>query len=394
MQQRCWHELTEPAARAGRGAAGGRGADAPTDLDWLQQALHRGGDRDPDADRGRSGAPVPVHPQPRHRRGHGARPRRRRAADRALVLLPGKFERFIRLPGDQPRFMPARAADPALLRPAVPGLRAARAAASSASCATATSRSRKRPKIWSGCSRRCSSAAAAASDPADDRRRACPSRCATFLIARAQGRAGDVDVVDGILGVADMSQVITKDRPDLLFPPYTPRFPERIKDFGGDCFAAIRQKDFVVHHPYESFEVVVQFVPQAARDPNVIAIKQTLYRTSDGQPDRGGADRGRRGRQVGDGAGRAEGALRRGAQHPLGPRPGARRGPGGLRLHPPQDARQGRAGRAPGGRAASAPTASSAPATTTRSPPRSTRTSPSSPATRRSAAMPPRRSTS
>ena len=202
----------------------------------------------------------------------------------ALVLIPEHIDRFIRLPGDKARFVLIEdALFAAGLSELFPGMKSdghgtfrvlrdsdieieEEAHDLVEMFEVGAQASAPRPDHPPDLPRRDSGAAARIRDPRDELHRQ------------------DVAVLDGMVGLSDISQLITSERPDLLFPPYTPRFPERIKDYGGDCFAAIRAKDIVVHHPYESFDVVVQFLQQAADDPNVIAIKQTLYRTSDDSP--------------------------------------------------------------------------------------------------------------
>ena len=111
-----------------------------------------------------------------------------------------------------------------------------------------------------------------------------PDSLRAFMAEKLGVPAEGIVICNGVVGYADTAQIITDDRPDLQFKPYTPRYPERIREHGGDCLAAIARKDLIVHHPYESFDVVVQFIRQAAEDPDVVAIRQTLYRTSANSP--------------------------------------------------------------------------------------------------------------
>jgi polyphosphate kinase len=202
----------------------------------------------------------------------------------ALVLVPERVERFIRLPGDKGRFTLVEEVLLAVgLAELFPGMKVLGHGLFRALRDSDIEIEEKAQDLVvmfeSALKRRRRGQIIRLTFSADT-----PERLRDFVIEQTGTQPEDVIVLDGMVALSDVRQLITSDRPDLLFPPFTARFPERIKDYGGDCFAAIRAKDILVHHPYESFDVVVQFIRQAADDPNVIAIKQTLYRTSEDSP--------------------------------------------------------------------------------------------------------------
>ena len=281
-QQRCWRTLRDELGRAGVGVVR-RHELSVEDVSWLESRFES------------HYLPVltplamdPAHPFPfipSH--GFGLILRLERPSDsrvmNAVVLLSHEIERFIRLPGDAIRFISLENLVQLFLDKLFPGFEV----------------------HGRGLFRLLRDSDVEIEEEAQDlvrlfesalkrRRRGdvirlqidaeMPEELRRFVADKLEYSYDEITVVDGILGLVDTNQLIVDERRDLQFPPHPARFPGRIRDHGNDCFAAIRAKDIIVHHPFETFDVVVQFIRQAAEDPDVMAIKLTLYRTSDDSP--------------------------------------------------------------------------------------------------------------
>lgn len=207
----------------------------------------------------------------------------KKVALNALILLPGKLKRFINLPGETSRFISLEDCIILNIASIFPGytlndhftfrvlrdseLEVDEEAEDLVATFETALKARRRGNVI------------ALEISAADRTPTTDGLCDALDV-----EDDDVVLVGGMIGLSDLSQICRLGDDHLRFPSYTARFPERIRDFGGDCFAAIRSKDILVHHPYESFDVVLQFLRQAAEDPKVVSIRQTLYRTLPDSP--------------------------------------------------------------------------------------------------------------
>jgi len=279
-QRSVWRDLRRDLAATGIQVLGSRQIDeavTPNDADWLENHF-----RDQIFPILTPQALDPAHPFPfMPNKGLAVIFDLVRASDgeevRELVMLPAPMARFVRLPGDQARYVAVESLVKRFSSIIFPGYAVAGAAEFRVlrdSDIEIEEEAEDLVRYFANAIKR--------------RRRGRVIRLelesgmpeALGAVLRDELAGGDAFVTESgaFLGLDDLEAIIDENRPDLKFVAFAPRFPERIREFGGDCFAAIKAKDIVVHHPYETFEVVIEFLKQAAADPDVVAIKQTLYR--------------------------------------------------------------------------------------------------------------------